>query len=71
MQRIVPIPDSKPELGGFGASMGSAGVGHSGGVGAGAVALFWEQLTIQEGEDQIKGERFRGGGEKAESKGEK
>lgn len=40
MQGIVPIPGTKPELGVFGASMGSVGVGHSGGVGAGTVALF-------------------------------
>lgn len=39
MQGIVPIPDSKLDLGVFGASMGSVGVGHNGGVGAGAAAL--------------------------------
>ena len=42
--------------------------GHGGGVGAGAVALFSEQKTIQGGAGQIKGGRSRGDGEKAGSK---
>lgn len=66
MQWIVSIPDSNPELGVFGASVGSVGVGHSGGAGAGAASWLWELMTIQV--DQIKEERFRGGEEKAESK---
>lgn len=67
MQGIVPNPDSKPGLGAFGASMGSLGVGHSGGVGAGTVVLVSEQMTIQGEVGQIKGERFRGE-EKAEAR---
>lgn len=68
MQGILPIPASKSKMGDFDASLSSMGVCHGEGVGAGQVALFWEQITIQGGAGQIKEERFRGGEENAESK---
>lgn len=47
MQGIVPILDTKPELGVFWCLDGLCGVVHSRRVGAGTVPLFWEQATIQ------------------------